>query len=93
MTPYKDGEIGITLPAEDIAAEMHDWAKKNKFVTLIWTPEDVQQILATSLSNDSTVTIEQAQVILLAAEEDIQEFLWISARRYFELARKELSND
>jgi len=92
MTPYKDGEIGITLPAEDIAAEMHNWAKKNKFVTLIWTPEDVQQILATSLNN-TAVTIEQAQVILLAAEEDIQEFLWISARRYFELARKELSND
>jgi len=93
MASYKDGEIGITLPSEDIAAEMHNWAKKNKFVTLIWTPEDVQQILATSLSNDSTVTIEQAQVILLAAEEDIQEFLWISAKRYFELAQRELSND
>ena len=92
MSPYKHGEIGITLPAEDIAAEMHDWAKKNKFVTLIWTPEDVQQILATSLNN-TAVTIEQAQEILLEAEEDIQEFLWISARRYFELARKELIND
>jgi len=92
MAPYKDGEIGITLPAEDIAAEMHDWAKKNKFVTLIWTPEDVQQLLATSLNN-TAVTIEQAQEILLEAEEDIQEYLWSSARRYFELARKELNND
>jgi len=81
MAPYKNGK-----------AEMHDWAKKNKFVTLIWTPEDVQQILATSLSNDSTITTEQAQVILLAAEEDIQEFLWISARRYFELARNDMNN-
>jgi len=93
MTPHKDGEIGITLPAEDIAAEMHDWAKKNKFVTLIWTPEDVQQILATSLSDNSAVTIEQAQVILLAAEEDIHEYLWLAAKRYFENAKKELSND
>ena len=85
-------DVGIKLTQPEIAAEMHDWAKKNKFFTLIWTPEDVQQILATSLDN-TAVTIEQAQVILLAAEEDIQEFLWISAKRYFELARKELSND
>lgn len=92
MAPYKDGEIGITLPAEDIAAEMYDWAKKNKFVTLIWTPEDVRQLLATSLDN-TAVTIEQAQEILLEAEEDIQEHLWSSAKRYFELARKELNND
>jgi hypothetical protein len=88
MAPYKDGEIGITLPAEDIAAEMHDWAKKNKFVTLIWTPEDVQQIL-----DDATVTIEQAQKILLDAEEEIHEFLWLSAKRYFQNAKKELNND
>ena len=93
MQPYKDGEIGITLPAEDIAAEMHDWAKKNKFVTLIWTPEDVQQILATSLSDNSAVTIEEAQKILLAAEEDIQEHLWLAAKRYFENAKRELGND
>jgi hypothetical protein len=71
---------------------MHDWAKKNKFVTLIWTPEDVQQILATSLDN-TAVTIEQAQVILLAAEEDIQEHLWSSAKRYFENAKKGLSKE
>jgi len=93
MALYKDGEIGITLPADVIAAEMHDWAKKNKFVTLIWTPKDVQELLATSLANDFAVTIEQAQDILLEAEHDIQEVLWSSARRYFELARKELNND
>ena len=80
-------DVGITLTQPEIAAEMHDWANRNNIVALIWTPEDVQQILATS------VTIEQAQKILLASEEEIHEFLWLSAKRYFENAKKELSND
>lgn len=91
MTEKLDIEIKLTQP--EIAAEMHDWANKNNIVALIWTPEDVQQILATSLSDNSAVTIEQAQKILLAAEQDIHEFLWLSARRYFENAKKELGND
>ena len=86
-------DIGIKLTQPEIAAEMHDWANKNDIVALIWTPEDVRQILATSLSDNSAVTIEEAQKILLAAEEEIHEYLWLSAKRYFENARKELSND
>ena len=86
-------DIGIKLTQPEIASEMHDWANKNNIVALIWTPEDVQQILATSLSVNSAVTIEQAQKILLAAEQDIHEFLWLSARQYFENAKKELGND
>ena len=86
-------DVGITLTKPEIAAEMHDWANRNDIVALIWTPEDVQQILATSLSDNSAVTIEQAQKILLAAEQDIHEFLWLSAKRYFENAKKELVND
>lgn len=86
-------DVGITLTQPEIAAEMHDWANRNNIVALIWTPEDVQQILATSLLDNSAVTIEQAQKILLAAGEEIHEFLWLSAKRYFENAKKELSND
>ena len=86
-------DIGIKLTQPEIAAEMHDWANRNDIVALIWTPEDVQQLLATSLLDNSTVTIEQAQKILLAAEQDIHDSLWLSATRYFELAKKELSND
>ena len=86
-------DIGIKMTQPEIAAEMHDWANKNDIVALIWTPEDVRQILATSLSDNSAVTIEEAQKILLAAEEEIHEYLWLSAKRYFENARKELSND
>lgn len=81
-------DIGIKLTQPEIAAEMHEWANRNDIVALIWTPEDVQQIL-----DDATVTFEQAQKILLDAEEEIHEFLWLSAKRYFENARKELSND
>jgi len=78
------------IDSDSIAAEMHQLAKENKVVTLVWTPKDVQELLATSLANDFAVTIEQAQDILLEAEQDIQEVLWSSARRYFELARKEI---
>ena len=86
-------DIGIKLTQSEIAAEMYDWANKNKMVILVWTPEDVRQILATSLSDNSAVTIEEAQKILSAAEEEINQYLWLSAKRYFENARKELSND
>ena len=81
-------DIGIKLTQPEIAAEMHDWANRNDIVALIWTPEDVQQIL-----DDATVTVEQAQKILLDAEEEIHEFLWLSAKRYFQNAKKELNND
>ena len=81
------------IDSDNIAAEMHQLAQKNKVVALVWTPKDVQELLATSLANDFEVTIEQAQDILLEAEHDIQEVLWSSARRYFELARKELNID
>jgi len=77
------------IDSDNIAAEMHQLAQKNKVVALVWTPKDVQELLATSLANDFEVTIEQAQDILLEAEQDIQEVLWSSARRYFELAKKE----
>jgi len=78
------------IDSDNIAAEMHQLAQKNKVVALVWTPKDVQELLATSLANDFAVTIEQAQDILLEAEHDIQEVLWSSARRYFELAKKEI---
>jgi len=78
------------IDSDNIAAEMHQLAQKNKVVALVWTPKDVQELLATSLANDFEVTIEQAQDILLEAEHDIQEVLWSSARRYFELAKKEI---
>ena len=78
------------IDSDNIAAEMHQLAQKNKVVALVWTPKDVQELLATSLANDFEVTIEQAQDILLEAEQDIQEVLWSSARRYFELAKKEI---
>ena len=81
-------DVGIKLTQPEIASEMHDWANRNDIVALIWTPEDVQQIL-----DDATVTIEQAQKILLDAEEEIHEFLWLSAKRYFQNAKKELIND
>ena len=86
-------ELGTSNLLPEIAAEIHDWAKKNKIVALVWTPEDVQQILATSLLDNSAVTIKQAHKILLAAEEEIHEYLWFAAKRYFENAKKELSND
>lgn len=44
-------------------------------------------------SDNSAVTIEEAQKILLAAEEEIHEYLWLAAKRYFKNAKKELSND
>ena len=81
-------DVGIKLTQPEVAAEMHDWANRNDIVALIWTPEDVQQIL-----DDATVTVEQAQKILLDAEEEIHEFLWLSAKRYFQNAKKELIND
>ena len=81
-------DVGIKLTQPEIAAEMHDWANRNDIVALIWTPEDVQQIL-----DDATVTVEQAQKILLDAEEEIHEFLWLSAKRYFQNAKKELINE
>jgi hypothetical protein len=84
----KKPDVGIKLTQLKIAEEMHDWANRNDIVALIWTPEDVQQIL-----DDATVTIEQAQKILLDAEEEIHEFLWLSAKRYFQNAKKELIND
>ena len=86
-------DIGIKLTQPEIAAEMHDWANKNDIVALIWTPEDVQQILAHCSVCVSAVTIEEAQKILLAAEEEIHEYLWLAAKRYFENAKKELGND
>lgn len=69
----------IERTQDELASEMHDLANKNKIVMLIWTPEDVKELL-----DDAEMTTEDAQHILLAAAEDIHELLWNSAKRYFE---------
>jgi len=69
--PDKDGEIGITLPADVIAAEMSDWAKKNNLVALIFSVEDVHNnVKAMGLK---PITEDAALEILLECEELIQE--------------------
>jgi hypothetical protein len=63
--------IGITLPADVIAAEMSDWAKKNSLVVLIFSAEDVHNNV--KVLGLKPITDEAAVAILLECEELMQE--------------------